>query len=231
MDVTSEPYPKRRIDAMGAVMMLVTLAALSGAAWMRFGRSSAPEASTATVGAPAPPLRVIDLETSEPVVLAGLNSNVVWVVFWSAGTPSSRSCLAELKAATKRLRMHRRFAMVTAAVQSDDPAAVRATVRAAEFELPVYLAGPETRRRFGAENANPPLHVLIDIGGRIIAIARGDGQPTIGRIAEQARRRLDELDPQGETRFASAMPQHRSTLLAHLGHAMHPCQAFANVLD
>ena len=40
-------------------------------------------------------------------------------------------------------------------------------------------------------------------------MARGDGQPTVGRIAEEARRRLDEIDPLGEMRFASAMPRRR----------------------
>ena len=140
MDVTSEPYPKRRIDSMSGLMMLVTLAALAGSAWLRFGRSSAPEASTVAVGAEAPPLRLIDPETSEPVVLVGLNSKVVWVVFWSAASPSGRSCLAELEAASKRLRAHRRFAMVTAAVESDDPAAVREAVEAAGVE-PAGLPG------------------------------------------------------------------------------------------
>ena len=63
-------------------------------------------------------------------------------------------------------------------------------------------------------------------------MARGDGQPTIGRIAEQARRRLDELDPIGETRFASTTPgceiggPHEARR-----HAMHPCEALANVID
>ena len=99
--------------------------------------------------------------------------------------------------------------MVTAAVEADDPAAVRTAVEAAGVDLPVYLAGPETRRRFHAQDADPPLHVLIDAGGRILAMARGDGRPTIDRIAEQARRRLDELDPIGETRFASATPRPR----------------------
>jgi hypothetical protein len=108
--------------------------------------------------------------------------------------------------------------MVTAAVEVDDPLAVRAAIRAADFKLPAYLAGPETRRRFRAENADPPLHILIDVGGRVLAMARGDGQAAIGRIAEEARRRLDELDPLGETRFASAMsyPGVRiSTTFAH----------------
>jgi hypothetical protein len=206
VDLESEPYPKRRVDAMSGVMMLVTLAALIGAAWMRFGRSSSPEPATASVGNEAPPLRLIDLQTSEPIVLLGLNQKVVWVVFWSAAAPSGRACLPELEAASRRLRMHRRFAMVAAAVEVDDPGAVRAAIRAADFKLPAYLAGPETRRRFGAENTDPPLHVLIDAGGRVLAMARGEGQPAIGRIAEEARRRLDELDPLGETRFASAMP-------------------------
>jgi hypothetical protein len=141
------------------------------------------------VGAEAPPLRLTDPETSEPIVLVGLRDKVVWVVFWSAASPSGRSSLAELETASRRLRMHRRFAAVAAAV--------------------VYLAGPETRRRFHAESADPPLHVLIDAGGRILAMARGGGQPTIGRIAELARRRLDEIDPLGETRFALAMPPSR----------------------
>ncbi len=204
MDVQSEPYPKRRVEPLSGLMLLVTIAALAGAGWLRFGRSTTREVTAAVVGAEAPPLRLVDLETSQPVVLAGLNSKVVWVVFWSAGAPSGRSCLAELQTASRRLRMHRRFAMVTAAIEIDDPAAVRGAVREAEFQLPTYLAGAETRRRFHAENADPPLHVLIDAGGRVLAMARGDGQSAIGRIADEARRRLDEIDPLGETRFALA---------------------------
>ena len=107
------------------------------------------------MGVEAPPLRLIDPETSEPIVLAGLNDKVVWVVFWSAASPSGRSCLAELESASRRLRMHRRFAMVAAAVELDDPAKVQAAAREAGFQPPVYLAGPETRRRFHAEAPIP----------------------------------------------------------------------------
>ncbi len=206
MDLESEPYPKRRVDAMSGLMILVTLAALIGAAWMRFGRSSSPELAAVSVGAEAPPLRLIDPETSEPIVLLGLDQKVVWVVFWSAASPSGRACLPELEAASRRLRLHRRFALVPAAVEVDDPASVRAAIRAADFKPPAYLAAPETRRRFHAENADPPLHVLIDVGGRVLAMARGDGPTAIRRIAERASRRLDELDPLGGTRFASSMP-------------------------
>ena len=70
--------------------------------------------------------------------------------------------------------------------------------------LPVYLATPETRRRFGVQDADPPLHLLIDERGQVAALARGAGQATIDRLASQARAWLDELDPMRNTRFASA---------------------------
>jgi len=44
---------------------------------------------------------------------------------------------------------------------------------------------------------------LIDADGRILALARGAGRPTLERIAAQAGRRLEELDPMGATRFAA----------------------------
>ncbi len=209
MDVESEPYPKRRVDPMSGLILLITLVAIAGAAWLRFNRSSSPEVSTATVGAEAPPLRLIDPATAEPIVLTGLNDRVAWVVFWSAASPSGRSCLAELESASRRLRTHRRFAMVAAAVERDDPAKALAAAREAGFQPPIYLAGAETRRRFHAENADPPLHVLIDAGGRILAMARDDGPPTVRRIADEARRRLDEIDPHGEMRFASTIARPR----------------------
>ncbi len=99
--------------------------------------------------------------------------------------------------------------MITAAVESDDPAGVARVVADEGLKLPAYLADPETRRRFHTEGGDPPLHILIDADGRVLAMARGDGRPTIDRIAEAARRRLDELDPQGETRFVSTPPTPR----------------------
>jgi hypothetical protein len=107
------------------------------------------------------------------------------------------------------LEGHRRFALVTAAIESEDPAVVRAAVAASGVDLPVYLAGPETRRRYHTQTADPPLHIVIDTGGQVVTMARHAGPDTIDRIAKQVRRRLDELDPIGETRFAS-----RSSLLA-----------------
>ena len=49
----------------------------------------------------------------------------------------------------------------------------------------------------------PPLHILIDADGRIAAIAREAGPQTIERIADHAKRLLEELDPLGDTRFAT----------------------------
>jgi peroxiredoxin len=199
VELESEPYPKRRVDAMSAVMILVTVAGLAGTAWLWFGR---PSATPVGVGREAPPLRLIDLKTSEPIVLAGLNDKVVWLVFWSAAGTSGRSCLAKLDAAARLLQTHRRFAMVVAAVDSDDPSAVRKAIDESGVKQTVYLAGPETRQRFGAENADPPLHVLIDAGGQIRAMARGDSRATVRRFADQVLQRLDELDPIDEARFA-----------------------------
>jgi hypothetical protein len=203
MDAATEIWSRRRIDPMTALMIVMTVAGLVGAAWLRFGPSPAPQ--PAVVGGLAPPVQVIDLDTSEPMVLAGLRGKVVWVVFWSARSESGPACLPALDDVWKRLKAHRRFVFVAAAVETTDQAdRVRALASASQSNLPVYLASPETRRRYGAERADPPLHVLIDAAGQVVAIARGAGRATIERIADQAKRQLDELDPLGDTRFASA---------------------------
>ena len=204
MDLNGEPYPKRRVDPVPGLMLLVTLAALGGAGWLRLGDSPTVQVpETATVGSEAPPLRLIDPATSEPVVMVGLQDRVTWVVFWSAGTASGRSCLRELESATRKLRRHQRFALVAAAVEVEQVELVQSEARDAGFPRPVYLAGPETCRRFRAGSADPPVHVLIDDRGQILAMARGDDAGTIARIAKIARRRLDEPEPAGETRLAS----------------------------
>jgi hypothetical protein len=207
MDETPRGHScRRRVDVVTALMSVVTVAAVVGAAWLRYGPTSSreqPAAGDVSVGAEAPPLRLLDLKTSEPMVLVGLSDRVVWLVFWSAGSPSGRACLPELEAAWKKLKGHRRFALVTAAVEADDPGVVRAAIEDSGVDLPVYLASPETRRRFHAQAADPPLHVVIDAGGQVVAMARHSGPSTIDRIAKQVRRRLDELDPIGETRFAA----------------------------
>jgi hypothetical protein len=201
MDGATEIGSRRRLDPMSALMIVMTAAGLLGAAWLRFGPTSAPPPPV--IGGLAPPLQVLDLDSSEPMVLAGLRGKVVWVVFWSAGSTSGPASLPVLDDVWNRLKAHQRFVLVAAAVETDQPDRVRALTSASQFKLPVYLASPETQRRYGAERADPPLHVLIDAAGHIIAIARGAGRSTIERIADQAKRQLDELDPLGDTRFAS----------------------------
>ena len=97
------------------------------------------------------------------------------------------------------------------------------------MNLPAYLATPETRRRFRAEVADPPLHILIDAGGRVLAMARGDerhhrpdrrGRPPSPRGARSGRR--DAI------RDVDAPPSLIDRLRPR---AMHPCQALADVID
>jgi hypothetical protein len=199
MNEPTEIPPRRRIDWFSGLMAGVAVAASLGAAWFYFGRH--PRESSLVVGSPAPLLQLIDLETSEPLVLAGLHDKVVWIVFWSAGSASGPSSLPVIARAWSRLKEHRRFGMAAAAIDSE-PARVRAVVAESGFEMPVYLASPESRRRFNAEVADPPLNVLLDAEGKVAAIARGTAPQTIDRLTRQASRLLEELDPQGRTRFA-----------------------------
>ena len=152
-------------------MVGVTVASLLGAVWLRVRRM--PENEPPAVGSLAPPLRLLDLETSEPIVLVGLRGKVVWIVFWSADSNSVGSSLAAIEPAWSTLKAQGRFAMVAAAVEADKPTHVRAAAVASGVKLPVYLASAETRRRFGARLADPPLNILIDADGRIATIARG----------------------------------------------------------
>ena len=48
--------------------------------------------------------------------------------------------------------------------------------------------------------------LLIDAQGRIAALARGEGQETINRLAAQVQSWLEEMDPLGKTRFAKTNP-------------------------
>ncbi len=193
---------RRSFDWISALMAVVTVAALLGAAWLR--SIPTPKGRSLVIGDRAPLLQLVDLDSSEPLVMAGLKGKVVWIVFWSAEAPEAASTLAAIAQASSRVKTHRLFSLVTAAVDSGAADRVRAAVAESRVELPVYLATPDSRRRFGAEEKGPPLHVLIDHEGRVMAIARGAGQGTLDRIADQAKRHLEELDPQGNTRFAES---------------------------
>ena len=137
----------RRMDRLTVFLGLATLVIVGGTAWLRFGPAPRPEPPA--VGSALPPLRLMDLETSEPLVLLGLKGKVVWVVFWSAGS------LGPGKPVQARARLE--APQVASAVhpggggrRSGQPDRVRAALAEARSTLPVYLAGPETCRRFGA---------------------------------------------------------------------------------
>ena len=196
--------PSHRLDRVSVLLALVTLVLVGWTAWLRFGPASRPEPPA--VGLALPPLRLLDLETAEPLVLLGAKGKVTWIVFWSAGSPSGRASLSKLEGVWKRLKSHRRFTMVTAAINSDQPERVRAALAEIHVTVPAYLAGPETLRRFGAELADPPLHLLVDGEGRIAALVRGAGQDAINRLAAQVQSWLEEMDPLGKTRFAKTNP-------------------------
>ena len=200
MNEPAKVTPRWSIDWLSALMAATTVAALLGAAWFRSG-SVNPKRSLA-VGDHAPLLQFEDLDSSEPIVLAGLKGKVVWIVFWSAEAPEAPSTLGAIARASNRIRTHRRFSLVTAAASTGDRARVRAALAESGVDLAVYLASPETLERFTAKTADPPLHVLFDADGQIIAISRGAGQATIDRLVELATRQLEELDPMGNTRFA-----------------------------
>jgi hypothetical protein len=202
MDEPIDPPRRRRPDPVTAIMMVVTAAALLGAIWLR--TKDTPGNEPPSVGAVAPPLRLLDLENSEPLMLVGQRGKVVWIVFWSAESPSGQASLAAIERASVPLRARRRFAIVAAAVDTDQPARVRAAVAESQVKLPVYLASAETVGRYDVGAGFPPRHVLIDADGRIAAIARETGPQTIERIARQARRLLDEMGPVDDSRFASA---------------------------
>jgi hypothetical protein len=199
MNETNEQSPRRRIDWISGVMAAVTVAAMVGAAWFYFVRQA--DEGTLAVGARAPLLQLIDVETSEPLVLVGLRGKVVWIVFWSVGSESGPSSLPVIEREWNRLKRHRLFSMAAAAVDSE-AAQVRALIARDHLDMPIYLASPESQRRFRAQTGDPPLNVLLDAEGTVVAIARGTAPQTIERLVRQANNLLEELDPNGRIRFA-----------------------------
>jgi len=194
----------RGFDKVSALMALVASVALAWAAWLRFGPG--PPAAPPPLGTPAPALRLRDPAMSEPLVLLGLHGKVVWVSFWSAGPPAGPADLADLEAVWTRLKTRPRFAMAALAADPARPELLRAAVAATKATLPAYVASPETLRSYGATPAHLPLHVLIDVDGRVGVVAQGHGPAVLARLADQAARWLDELEPLGKTRFAARTP-------------------------
>lgn len=204
----SEPLGKaedgracRRFDSVSLVMAFVTVLIVGGAAWFRFAPCSSNEPPA--VGSVLPPLRLLDLQSSKPVILLGLRGRIAWVVFWSPDLQTSPELLPQLEKVWRRLRSQGRFSLVAAAVDAAISPCAREAMAESHATFPVYLASPETRGRFGIQDGDPPLHLLIDERGKIEAMAKGADQATIDRLAAQARAWLDDLDPMRNTRFAS----------------------------
>lgn len=196
------PVESRKFDPVSALMAVVATIAILWAGWMRFGPPPAPE--PLSPGARLPPLKLIDPETNEPVLLLGLRDKVVWVTFWSATAAEARSDLTDLQRVWMRFNPRSRFAMAAVAVDADKPGPVLKIVASCKANLPVYLAAPETRKRFGADSARLPLHLLIDETGHVAAVAQGRDGATFARLCGQAKQRLDAIDPLGNARFAIA---------------------------
>jgi hypothetical protein len=196
--------PPWRVDRLSVVMAAITVLLVAGACYLRFGRAAGAEPPA--IGEAMPPLRLLDLQTSESLLLLGQKGKIVWIVFWSADSVSGPAGVAALEKVWKRFKPQRRFSLVTAAVDAEHPERVRAALAAIHASLPVYLAAPETRRRFAAGSADPPLHVLVSPEGHIAAMARGGGPETVQRLAAQVQGWLDDLDPLGNTWFATIGP-------------------------
>jgi hypothetical protein len=181
-------------------MAVATASALGWFAWERL--QAPPPRDPPRVGAVPPSLRLVDVETGEPLLLFGLRGKVVWVTFWSAQGTGSRTLLAELDRVEPRLHGRGRFTMVAVAADRDRPAAVRAVARRARAAVPVYLGTAETLRAYGAVPGRLPLHVLIDDDGRIGVVAQGSDAATVARLARQAEQWLDVAVPFGGAHFA-----------------------------
>ncbi|HEV3162562.1 MAG TPA: TlpA disulfide reductase family protein [Isosphaeraceae bacterium] len=188
----------RRLDYVSLAMALVAVLALGKVAWLRFGPPAGFEPPK--VGTVPPPLRLLDLNSVEPIVLLGLREKVVWVTFWSASSPSGQDDLKELEGVWQRLKKRPRFTMVAAAVEADHPEQVRSALAETGATLPVYLASPETLRAWGCSQT--PLHLLLDTDGRVLALARGREVGVLRRLTHLALQRLNLLEPAKPVRFA-----------------------------
>ena len=68
-------HSSRRMDRVSVFLALATLEIVGWTAWMRFAPSPRPDPPA--VGSALPPLPLIDLETSGPLILLGLKGKVV----------------------------------------------------------------------------------------------------------------------------------------------------------
>jgi len=189
----------RKFDPVSALMAVVAAIAILWAGWLRFGPPPLPE--PLAPGAKLPPLKLIDPETNEPILLLGLRDKVVWVTFWSANAPQALSDLADLQRIWTRFSPRSKFAMVAVAVDLEEPGPLLEMLANTKASLPAYLAEKQTRNRFGTDAVRLPMHLLIDETGKVSAVAQGRDGATFARLTEQTKQRLDAIDPIGQPRF------------------------------
>ena len=147
----------QRIDRVSVILALVTVLIVGATAWTRYG--TVRRAEPPAMGSLAPPLRLIDLETSEPRLLVGHKGRVSWVVFWSASSLSGRASLARIEKVWSRFKADRRVILITAADDPEHPERVRAALArcAASASLPCQPGNaPSVRRRVGGSPASSP---------------------------------------------------------------------------
>jgi hypothetical protein len=188
----------RRLDRASAIMAAIAAIALAATAWLRFRPAPMPEPPP--VGSLAPLMKLTPVD-AEPVGPLGAPGKVTWLTFWSVR--SDPKALVPLEAVWVRLKDRPRFAMFAVAVEADGAAPVRSAKAAAGTTVPTYLADPATRRAFGV--GRPPLHVLLDEEGRVAAVATGSDPATFDRLRRRAEALLQEIEPLGKERLASAV--------------------------
>ena len=191
-------------------MALVTSLSLAWVAWLRLGPAPAPEHPSP--GSFPPPLRLIDLDDGEPVVILN-RGKVAWLTFLSAREPNAPADLARLEQARAALRARRQFLPVLAVLDADTPASRREALAMARAGTPMYEAPPAVGRAYGV--GTPPLHLLIGADGRVSAVARGWADATLERLARHAKGALDELEPPGRAHFARAELRPKNRVVRH----------------
>ena len=148
------------------------------------------------VGSALPPLRLDRPRELGALVLLGLKGKVVWVVFWSAGSASGREGLPGSRtpgSGSGRTRSSPWWP------RPSIPGSRNASARpspSARSRLPVYLAGPETCRRFGVDRRRS----LRSISS---SIPRGRSPPS---REVPARRRSTASRPRHEAGSMSSIP-------------------------
>ena len=202
LETASDSSPQDKRHRPSLLLAALTIGLLAAAAWIRFGPGIRP--SPLLLGSRLPPTRLERLESTESLLLLGLEGKVTWLVFFSSDSVDGVAVLPRLESVWKQLHPNRRFSLVTATTNQGEQEQARTALDAYQKQLPLYTAGHDAQRRFGVDQTDSPWHFLVDPHGRIAAIARGSRQETIDRLAKQATSWLEALEPMDDARFSLA---------------------------